>query len=43
MWEFYLISCEVGFRYGKQMVFQMQLARAALRLPITPDYMSDSL
>ena len=43
MWEFYLISCEVGFRYGKQMVFQMQLAKAADALPITRDYMGDSL
>jgi cyclopropane-fatty-acyl-phospholipid synthase len=39
MWEFYLISCEAGFRYGKQMVFQMQLAKAADTLPITRDYM----
>ena len=27
MWEFYLASCEMAFRYGGLMVFQAQLAR----------------
>lgn len=40
MWEFYLLSSEIGFRYGGQMVFQMQLAKALETLPITRDYMS---
>ncbi len=39
MWEFYLIACEMGFRFGKQMVFQMQLARSIDAIPITRDYM----
>ena len=43
MWEFYLISGEVGFRYGKQMVFQMKLAKATHGLPITRDNIRDSL
>jgi cyclopropane-fatty-acyl-phospholipid synthase len=39
MWEFYLIAAEMGFRYGRQMVFQIQLARHLDTLPITRDYM----
>ena len=39
MWEFYLIAGEIGFRYGKQMVIQMQLSRANDALPITRDYL----
>lgn len=39
MWEFYLVACEMVFRYGDQMVFQMQLARRLDSLPITRDYM----
>ena len=38
MWEFYLIAADVGFRYGKQMVFQIQLAKTMNALPITRDY-----
>lgn len=39
MWEFYLIAGEIGFRYGKQMVIQMQLSKALDTLPITRDYL----
>ncbi len=39
MWEFYLIAGEIGFRYGKQMVIQMQLAKSIDTLPITRDYL----
>ena len=42
MWEFYLISCEMGFRYGKQMVFQMQMTKSLHGLPITRDYIADA-
>ncbi len=42
MWEFYLIASEIGFRYGKQMVFQMQLARRLDTLPITRDYVAEA-
>jgi cyclopropane-fatty-acyl-phospholipid synthase len=41
MWEFYLTSCELGFRYAGQMVFQMQLARRQEAVPLTRDYMVD--
>jgi cyclopropane-fatty-acyl-phospholipid synthase len=40
MWEFYLLAAEMGFRYGKQMVFQLQLAKSVDALPITRDYMA---
>jgi cyclopropane-fatty-acyl-phospholipid synthase len=38
MWEFYLVACEMAFRFGGQMVFQMQLARRLDTVPITRDY-----
>jgi cyclopropane-fatty-acyl-phospholipid synthase len=39
MWDFYLTGCELAFRYGGQMVFQMQLARRQEAVPLTRDYM----
>ena len=39
MWEFYLASSELAFRYGGLMVFQAQLARQLDRVPLTRDYM----
>ena len=39
MWEFYLASAELGFRYGGHMVFQIQLTRSSGALPVTRDYM----
>ncbi|MCI0429222.1 MAG: cyclopropane-fatty-acyl-phospholipid synthase family protein [Rhodospirillales bacterium] len=42
MWEFYLIAAEMGFRYGKQMVFQLQLAKSVDALPLTRDYMAET-
>ncbi len=39
MWEFYLTGCELAFRHGGQMVFQMQLARRQEAVPLTRDYM----
>ena len=42
MWEFYLISAEVMFRTGGQLVFQMQLTRDRYALPLTRDYMVDA-
>jgi cyclopropane-fatty-acyl-phospholipid synthase len=38
MWELYLIMCELGFRYQKLMVFQIQLAKQIDTLPLTRDY-----
>ena len=41
MWEFYLTSCELAFRYLRQMVFQMQFTRRSDATPLTRDYMLD--
>ena len=41
MWEFYLISAEMMFRTGSQLVFQMQLARQRDAAPIVRDYITD--
>ena len=40
-WQFYLISCEMGFRYENLMVFQIQLAKKLGSVPLTRDYMYD--
>ncbi|MBC8037143.1 MAG: class I SAM-dependent methyltransferase [Rhizobiales bacterium] len=40
MWEFYLIGCEFSFRFGKQMVFQIQLAKNVGTLPLDRGYMA---
>ncbi|MDR3425200.1 MAG: cyclopropane-fatty-acyl-phospholipid synthase [Alphaproteobacteria bacterium] len=40
-WEFYFIGCEVSFRLGALMVFQMQLSKQLDALPLTRDYMHD--
>jgi cyclopropane-fatty-acyl-phospholipid synthase len=39
MWEFYLASSELAFRYGGLMVFQAQLAPQLDRVPLRRDYM----
>ncbi|MEE8309244.1 MAG: cyclopropane-fatty-acyl-phospholipid synthase family protein [Hyphomicrobium sp.] len=41
MWEFYLISAEMMFRTGSQLVFHMQLARKRDAAPIGRDYITD--
>ena len=41
MWEFYLISAEMMFRTGSQLVFHMQLSRSRDAAPIVRDYMVD--
>ncbi|MBW9063192.1 class I SAM-dependent methyltransferase [Rhizobium herbae] len=41
MWEFYLISAEMMFRTGSQMVFHMQLSRSRDAAPIVRDYITD--
>tara|TARA_R110002110_G_scaffold147570_3_gene338145 strand:- start:11224 stop:12540 length:1317 start_codon:yes stop_codon:yes gene_type:complete len=40
MWEFYLASCEAGFRHNGLVVFQIQLARKISGLPMTRSYIS---
>jgi cyclopropane-fatty-acyl-phospholipid synthase len=42
MWEFYLISCEMMFRTGSQLVFHMQLSKKRDAVPITRDYITDT-
>ena len=42
MWEYYLASAELAFRYGDQMNFQLQLARRRDAVPIARDYMIDA-
>ncbi|MEZ5666213.1 MAG: cyclopropane-fatty-acyl-phospholipid synthase family protein [Alphaproteobacteria bacterium] len=39
MWEFYLVGCEMSFRFMGQMVFQMQIAKRQDAVPLTRDYM----
>ncbi len=39
MWEYYLTSCEVGFRNQDLMVFQMQMAHDKSVVPLTRDYL----
>ena len=41
MWEFYLVGCEIAFRRMNQMVFQMQLTRDQLAVPLTRGYITD--
>ena len=38
MWEFYLTSCETAFRWGDQVVFQLQLTKELHTVPSTRDY-----
>jgi cyclopropane-fatty-acyl-phospholipid synthase len=41
MWEFYLVSAEMMFRTGSQLVFQMQIAPTRDAAPIVRDYVTD--
>jgi len=38
MWEFYLASCESSFKWGDQVVYQLQLTKSYISTPITRDY-----
>jgi len=38
MWEFYLSSCEMSFKWGDQVVFQFQLTKKNTSTPIIRDY-----
>jgi cyclopropane-fatty-acyl-phospholipid synthase len=42
MWDFYLASSEMTFRYDAQAVFQIQLTKRMDTLPITRDYMYET-
>ncbi|MEQ8941027.1 MAG: cyclopropane-fatty-acyl-phospholipid synthase family protein [Roseitalea porphyridii] len=39
MWDFYLASSELSFRYGEHVVFQLQLARRQDAVPVVRDYL----
>tara|TARA_B100001121_G_scaffold136689_1_gene119732 strand:+ start:4832 stop:6022 length:1191 start_codon:yes stop_codon:yes gene_type:complete len=38
MWEFYLAGCEMAFKWGDQVVFQIQLIKKHSSVPTTRDY-----
>jgi cyclopropane-fatty-acyl-phospholipid synthase len=38
MWEFYLASCESAFKWGDQVVYQLQLTKNYTSTPVTRDY-----
>ena len=38
MWEFYLASCEYGFKWGDLVVYQFQLSKKLTSTPNTRDY-----
>ena len=38
MWEFYLAGCEMAFKWGDQVVFQLQLTKDNTSAPNTRDY-----
>ena len=38
MWEFYLVGCEMAFKWSDQVVFQFQLTKKLKSTPITRDY-----
>ena len=40
MWEFYLASCEMAFKWGDQVVFQFQLSKDNISVPNTRDYIN---
>ena len=41
MWTFYLTGCEIAFRRGNLMVFQIQLAKSLDTVPQTRDYIAE--
>ena len=42
MWEFYLTSCESAFKWGDQVVYQLQLTKNYTSTPTTRDYIYKS-
>jgi len=38
MWEFYLAGSEIAFKWGDQVVYQLQLTKSYTSTPITRDY-----
>jgi cyclopropane-fatty-acyl-phospholipid synthase len=42
MWEFYLAASEISFRYMKNTVFQIQIAKRQEAVPLTRDYLTEA-
>ena len=38
MWEFYLAGCEIAFKWGDQVVYQLQLTKNYTSTPTTRGY-----
>ena len=39
MWRYYLIACEISFRYYQQVVFQVQISKEQDAVPLTRTYL----
>ncbi len=39
MWRYYLVASEISFRHYQQVVFQVQISKDQMTLPITRDYL----
>ena len=39
MWRYYLVASEISFRYYQQVVFQVQISKDQMTLPLTRDYL----
>jgi cyclopropane-fatty-acyl-phospholipid synthase len=42
MWEYFLIGAEFQFRYGRMVIFQLQITRDLDAVPLTRDYMFEA-
>jgi cyclopropane-fatty-acyl-phospholipid synthase len=41
MWEFYLISCELGFLHGSNMIYQILISDRRDDVPVIRDFITD--
>jgi cyclopropane-fatty-acyl-phospholipid synthase len=41
MWEFYLISCELGFLHGSNMIYQILISERRDDVPVIRDFITD--
>ncbi len=41
MWEFYLISCELGFLHGSNMIYQILISEKRDDVPVIRDFITD--
>jgi cyclopropane-fatty-acyl-phospholipid synthase len=42
MWEFYLISCELGFLHGSNMIYQILISQNRDDVPVLRDFITDN-